>query len=165
MRPRLLSLESMVLPAVLQSRFGVQEAGSRRLVSHLPDRLGARASVGRRPALRTVRDASHQTRFGAMVPAHHEVCRRTVGLLEDALARARAGDADQLDWTQRGRGDHLQVRARRRDSLLQHAPRHVVWRDVLGISARTSIGREVDNARPQSRRGSVRAASATSDGH
>ena len=156
LRPRILSLEPVVLPAILPARAGlppVRPGGLVPLVQHHP---GPRAGGGHRAPLRALRNAGDQEEPVPMAVQNHRLCRGIARLQQNAVAGAGADAATQLDRAQRGcrggvRGDE---RARRRcaDPRVHHPARHPVGRHVPGAGPRASVGRRDHHARAAGRR-------------
>ena len=144
LRPDVLPLEPVALPALPGGRPGLPRDGAGRLV---PQRRDARprAGRGRRPALLALRRAGREARPGPVVPADHEVRRRAPRLQRHRLAGAGPDHADELD---RPVSEGAEVvfrsapdahhRRRRRDPRLHHAARHAVRGDLHGPRARST---------------------------
>ena len=111
---RLLSLDAVAVPADVQARAGLQEAGGGQLVPERPDGAGERAGGGR--ALRALRHRGYQEGPEPVVLPHHRLCPAAAGRPGHAgkLAGARQGDAAQLDRALRGRGVGLAGGGQRR---------------------------------------------------
>ena len=90
LRPRLLPLEPVVLPAVPEGRARVSIEVAGRLV---PERrhAGARAGRGHRSALLALRLEGREARPGPVVPARHEVRGRAARLHRRSSSRIRFG--------------------------------------------------------------------------
>ena len=143
LRPELLPLEPVALPAVPRGGPRVSQDVAGRLV---PERRHPGARTGRRhgPALLAMRRESREARPGPVVPADHELRRRAARLLGHRLARADPDHADELDRPVGGRRDRVRRRARRpparrrRDPRLHDAARHALRGDVHGPRARST---------------------------
>ena len=167
---RVLPLEPVVLPAVPQGRPGLPPDGPGRLVPQGPGRPGARAGGRRRSRLLALRDARHQARPGAVVPAHHQVRRRAPRLRGHRLARARAPHADELDRAVRGSGRRLPHRPLRAPcrrpgaARLHDASRHALRGHLHGPRARASPGGRAHGTRAARGRGGLRGRGPPGDG-
>ena len=149
-RPRLLPLDPVDLPPVLQGRAGVSGAGRGRLVPEGPGRPGARAGAGHRASLLALQHAGRQARPRAVVVPDHELLRRAARLRRDRLPRADPPGADELDRPIGRGGDRLRGRGRRRraDPRLHHPPGHRLRRDVHGARAGAPARVGPDDGRP-----------------
>ena len=112
-RPVVLPLDAVDLPAVLRARAGVSQGGRGQLVPARPDGAGQRA--GDRRPLRALRRGRRAAPAGAVVLQDHRLRRPAAGRPgHDPLARARQGDAAQLDRPQRRRPGDVPLRVGRR---------------------------------------------------
>ena len=150
---RLLPLDPVDLPEAVRARPGLPQGGGGQVVPHRPDRAGQRA--GDRRALRALRRTWSRSRqleqWFFRITDYAD--RLLDDLDDDRLARARQGDAAQLDRPQRGRRGHVPLRGARDRLPRVHDPaRHAVRRDLLRDGARAP--RRV----PARRRHRVRAA-------
>ena len=108
-RPVVLPLDAVDLPAVLRARAGVSQGGGGQLVPARPDGAGQRA--GDRRPLRALRGGRRTASAGAVVLQDHRLRRPAAGRPgHDPLARARQGDAAQLDRPQRRRPGDVPLR-------------------------------------------------------
>src|ERR1019366_8029155 len=100
----ILPLEPVVLPEDAGAGTGLPEKSPGELVPGLPDGSGKRAGGGRM-LLAARGNTRRAERAGTVVLPHHKLCRPTPPGYESTLrlARARPGDAAQLDW-EVGRG-------------------------------------------------------------
>ena len=126
-------------------------------VQHDP---GARAGLGRRPALRALRHAGDQEGAGAVVLQDHRLCRRAAATSTRSTGRSASGPCRPTGSaaaraprspSSPKQGDH--------DRGLHHPARHAVGRDLHGAGARASAGGQADDrgaaaggARPTSSR-------------
>ena len=111
LRAGILSLDGMVLQAVLRERAGVSQRGAGQLVADAANRAGERA--GDRRQGRAHRAAGRPEAADAVVLPHDQVRRRTAGIRRSGLPRADQDDADQLDRAERRRARDLPHRAGR----------------------------------------------------
>ena len=169
LRPGLLQVEPVVLPAVPEGRAGLSAELAGRL---LPERrhAGPRAGRGRGPALLAVRREGREARPRPVVPARHEVRRRAARLLGDPIPGSHPAHADELDRAIGGRRGRLRVGAvraspgRRGDPGIHDAAGHAVRGNVHGPRARAPAGERADlpaTSARRSRRTSARAQVAT----
>ena len=108
LRPGVLPLDAVAVPAVPRARPGLPQAQPGQLVPQRPDRAGQRA--GRAGHVRALRRRGHQARAVAVVLQGHRLRPAAAGRHGAAgghLARAGAGDAAQLDRPVRGRARRL----------------------------------------------------------
>ncbi len=148
LRPGVLPLDPVALPALLRARSGLPQGQPGQLVPQRPDGAGQRA--GRRRPLRALRRRGHQARAQPVVLQDHR-------LRPGAARRPRRPGADlarpgghrpaQLDRPLRGRARHL-PRRRPADRRLHHAAGHAVRRDVHGHRRRRAPGRRAGLRRP-----------------
>ena len=102
LRPGVLPLEPVAVPALLRARPGLPQGRPGQLVPARPDRAGQRA--GRRRPLRALRRAGGEAPADPVVLQDHRVRRPAAGRHGRAgLARAGPADAAQLDRPLRGR--------------------------------------------------------------
>ena len=129
--PSLLPLDAVDLPAAVRARPRLPQGGGGQVVPVRPD--GARQRAGDRRPLRAVRQRGRGPPARAVVLPDHRLRRPPARRPRpDRLARARQGDAAQLDRPQRGRGGHVPLRGARDRLPGVHDPsRHAVRRDVL----------------------------------
>ncbi len=104
LRPGLLPLEPVVLPAVPEGGPGLPREVGRRLVPERRD-AGARAGRGRRPPLLALRREGREARPGPVVPARHQVRRRAARLQRDPVPGA--GPDQQTNWIGRSEGGEI----------------------------------------------------------
>ena len=146
-RPRVLPLGPVDLPAVLEARFGRAPQQPGELVPELRD--GARERAGHRGRVLALPRRGGEARPHAVVLQDHRLRPGAAGRPRPAgrLARARQADAGELDRPLRRRRNRLRaVRARRRgsgradgrrrDHRVHHASRHLVRLLVLPAGAR-----------------------------
>ncbi len=146
----------MVLPPVPEGGARLPGDIARRLV---PERWDARprAGRGRGPPLLAVRGESREARPRPVVPQGHELRRRAARLQRDRLARADQDAADELDRSERGRGDRLhdgarRPSARRRRAAGLHDPTgHALRCHVHGPGPGASSRRDADVTGPTRR--------------
>ena len=95
-RARVLPLDAVDLPAAVRARAGLPQGGRGQLVPERPDRAGQRA--GDRRPLRALRPRGRAAPARAVVLPDHRLRRPAARRpRHDRLARARQGDAAQLD--------------------------------------------------------------------
>ncbi|CAA9245604.1 MAG: Leucyl-tRNA synthetase, partial [uncultured Corynebacteriales bacterium] len=142
LRPGVLPLDPVAVPAAARARPGLPQGLPGQLVPEGPDGAGQRA--GRRRRLRAVRHAGHQARADPVVLPHHPVRRAPAGRHGAAggpLARPRADHAAELDRPLPRRPGRLRGGGpRRAGHRVHHPPRHPVRRDVLRGRRRLPAG-------------------------
>ena len=114
LRPRLLPLDPVAVPAVPRARAGLPQGEPGQLVPGRPDRAGQRA--GHRRSLRALRRRGDQARADAVVLQDHRLRPGAAGQPGRPgahLARPRHHRPAQLDRPLRGRPRHLPGRRRR----------------------------------------------------
>ena len=144
-RPRVLPLDAVAVPAVLRAWAGLPEERAGQLVPARQDGAGERAGDRRR--VRAMRHDGRAPRPDPVVLQDHRLRPAPAGRHGHArgVAGTRADDAAQLDRPQRGRQGHVHDRRdRRRGRDLHDAAGHAVGRHVLrvlgGASAREAAG-------------------------
>ena len=148
MRPGVLPLEPVALPADVGAGPRLPQDRSGQLVPGMPDGVGQRTGRGR--PLRALRRRRRDPGSHAVVLPGHRLRRaaaRGPGQ-PAALVRARQDDAAQLDRALRGRRDPVRGRrARRADHRLHDAARHAPWGELprarAGASRRRAAGEGV----------------------
>ncbi len=170
LRPGLLPLEPVALPALPGGRPGLPRDVAGRLVPERRD-AGPRAGRGRRPALLALRHArSRSATWTSGSCGSTEVRRRAAGLHRHRLARADPGHADELDRAvaraPRSSSTSLPTAPsrRRRDPGLHDAAGHAVRGHVHGPGARASAGRPADPPRSPRRGRRLRRPGSPRDG-
>ena len=102
LRPQVLPLDAVDLPAALRARPGLPPRGRRQVVPQRPDR--ARQRAGHRRALRALRLGGRGPPARAVAVPHHRLRRPAARRpRHHPVARARQDDAAQLDRPLRGR--------------------------------------------------------------
>ena len=133
LRPGVLPLDAVAVPAVLRARAGLPRRRLCQLVPGRPDGAGQRAGDQRQ--VRAVRVRGHPAGADPVVLQDHRVRGPAAGghgAAGGQVARARAADAAQLDRPQRGRRGQLRDRGPRRAGHgLHHPAGHAVRGDVL----------------------------------
>ena len=154
-RAVLLPLDAVDLPAAAGAWPGLPQGGGGQVVPVRPDGAGQRA--GDRRALRALRPRGRGAPARAVVLPDHRLRRpaaRRPG--HDRLARARQGDAAQLDRPQRGRRGDVPLRgAGDRLRGVHHPAGHAVRRDLLRHGPRAP-GRVQAGRRDRARAGGPR---------
>src|SRR6266496_2561938 len=143
LRPRLLPLDAVAVPADARARPGVPQGLAGELVSQRPDRAGQRA--GHQRPLRALRRRGGQAPARPVVLQDHRLCPAAAGRhggVGAPLERQGPDHAAQLDRPLRGRARRLRGRRDRRAGPgLHHAPGHAVRGDLLRSRARARAGR------------------------
>ena len=155
LRPGVLPLDAVAVPAVLRARPGLPGRRLRQLVPGRPDSAGQRA--GHQRQVRAVRVRGHPADADAVVLQDHRIRRPAAGGHGPAgrqVARAGAADAAQLDRPQRGRRGQLRDRGPGRAGHRVHHPAgHAVRGDVLRGRRRLAAGGRAVRARAAGRAG------------
>ena len=148
LRPGVLPLDPVAVPAVLRARAGLPQGRLRQLVPEGPDGAGQRA--GHRRAVRAVRHRGRPADADPVVLQDHRVRRPAAGRHGAAggqVARAGAADAAQLDRPQRGRRGQFAIEGRDEPvTVFTTRPGHAVRGDVLRGRGRLAAGRRAVRA-------------------
>src|SRR5271166_5141139 len=143
----LLPLEPVVLPQAAGEGPSLPQARQSELVSRVRHRAGQRAGAPERLLLAPRNHVSRAARAGAVVPAHHRLCRRTVegAGFAAGLAGARHCTTTALDRPQRGHLRRFQTRwpgcrGGRHDHRVYDARGYDLRCDLVATGARASAG-------------------------
>ena len=162
LRPRVLPLEPVVLPAVPEGRAGVPRRWRRSTGAPTTGDAGARAGRGRGPRLLALRHAGRSSATwssgSSASPSTPTSCWTSTGIDWPEPIRIM-----QTNWIGRSEGAEIVFdravdasRRRRGAARLHDAAGHAVRRDVHGAGAGASAGRRADGARAARRGRGVR---------